>query len=133
MNRPLEWNAGGWFGGQLGGTAWILIAAILSMAHDVTTGLTLLLLFLIPNMVGLLLWYQRKLTCYLSIQIVLALCGLFGLFAIYLLDRNHLWLKIQTGGAVSSEMGYFLLAVTVLVVMASFHLKFGRHANKPNA
>ena len=117
----------------MGGTAWILIAAAISWGHDASTGLALLLFFLVPNLIGLILWHQRKLSCYLSLQIVLALCGLFGLLAIYVLDRNDLWMEIQTGGAVSTETAYFLLTVTVVVVMASFHLRFGRQNGKPHA
>lgn len=128
----LEWNTGGWFGSQLGGTVWILIAAAISSGHDLSTGVILLILFLLPNIVGLLLWRQRKLTCYQSIQILFALCGFSGLLAIFVLDRNGLWLEIQTGGAISKEAGYLLLSITILVVMAWFHLKFGRKPDEPS-
>lgn len=122
----LEWNTGGWFGSQLGGTVWILIAAAISLGYDLPTSTILLFLFLVPNIVGLILWRQRKLTCYQSLQIVIALCGFCGLLAIFVLDRNSLWLEIQKGGAISKEAGYLLLTVTVLVIMAWFHMKFGR-------
>jgi hypothetical protein len=125
----LEWNTGGWFGSQLGGTVWILIAAAISFGHDISIGIILLSLFLVPNIGGLILWHQRKLTCYQSLQIVFALSGFVGLLAIYVLDQNSLWLEIQKGAAISKEMGYLLLTVIILVVMAWFHLKFGR---KPN-
>jgi len=128
----LEWDTGGWFGSQLGGTAWILVAAAISSGHDLSTGLILTLLFLIPNIVGSILWFKRKLSCYLSIQILFALCGLSGLLAIYVLDRSHLWLAIQQGGAVSEEFGYVMLTVTVLVVMAWFHLRYGRKPDEPS-
>lgn len=128
----LEWNTGGWFGSQLGGTVWILIAAAISSGRDISTGIILLLLFLVPNTIGLILWRQRKLTCYQSLQIVFALSGFFGLLAIYVLDRNNLWLEIQKGGAISKETGYLLLTVTVLVVMAWLHTKFGRKPNEPS-
>lgn len=127
----MEWNAGGWFGSQLGGTVWILIAAAISLAHDFSTSMILLMLFLLPNLVGLFLWYRKKLSCYQSMQIVLGLCGLAGLLAIFVLDRNDLWLEIQKGGAISKETGYVLLAVTVTVVMAIFHLRFGRKSDDP--
>ena len=122
----LEWNSGGWFGSQLGATVWILVAAAISSGHDISTGMVLLLIFLLPNVAGLILWRSRKLSCYLSLQILFALCGVAGLAAIYLLDKSKLWLEIQTGGAVSKEMAYLLLTVTVLGVMAGFHLKYGR-------
>ena len=129
----LEWNTGGWFGSQLGGTVWILVSAAISLGHDLSTGVILLTLFLVPNIVGLILWRQRKLTCYYSLQIVFALCGFFGLVAIFVLDRNGLWLEIQKGGAISKEAGYLLLTITFLAVMAWFHLKFGRKPNDPSS
>jgi len=129
----LEWNTGGWFGGQLGGTLWILISAAISLGHDISTGIILLALFLVPNIVGLILWRQKKLTCYQSLQIVFALCGVFGFAAIYVLDRNELWLEIQTGGAISKEAGYLVLTITILTVMAWFHLKFGGKPDDPSA
>lgn len=49
----MHWNAGGWFGGQLGATIWVLIAGILTVIRDLTTGLLVLGLFLIPNVIGL--------------------------------------------------------------------------------
>ena len=105
---------------------WILVAAAISLGHEVSTGIILILLFLVPNIVGLILWHLRKLTCYQSMQILFVLCGISGLLSVYVLDQNNLWLEIQKGGAISKEAGYFLLTATVLVVMAWFHLKFGR-------
>ena len=122
----LDWNMGGWFGSQLGGTVWILVSAAISLGHDIPAGLVVLLVFLVPNIVGSYLWFRRPLPCYPSLQIVLALCGLAGTAAIYVLDKNDLWLKIQTGGAISKELAYLLLIITVLAVMASLHMKFGR-------
>ncbi|MDH3380874.1 MAG: hypothetical protein OEQ39_28510, partial [Gammaproteobacteria bacterium] len=105
----LIWNSSGWFGSQLGGTVWILIAAAIALGHDAWIGLILLVIFLIPNIVGYLLWQQRKFSCHASIQILFVLSGLSGLLAIYVLDRNYLWLEIQKGGSISAGLAYFLL------------------------
>ena len=125
--RQLDWNGGGWFGSQLGGTVWILVAAAISLGHDPTVGLALLLLFLVPNIAGLVLWRQRKLSCYVSLQILFALAGFSGLLAIYVLEQNNLWLEIQKGGAISSDAGYVLLTAVVVIIMIFFHWKFGRN------
>ncbi len=29
-----QWNAGGWFGGALGGSAWMFLAAVMLTAND---------------------------------------------------------------------------------------------------
>lgn len=128
----LEWDAGGWFGSQLGGTAWILVAAAICFFRDISTGLLLLLFFVAPNLLGLVLWQRKKLSCYVSIQLLFASCGLSGLFAIYVLEQSGLWLEIQTGGAVSSAGGYFLLTSVVLILMVYFHLRFGRRPDQPS-
>jgi hypothetical protein len=129
-NMHLDWNASGWFGGQLGGTAWILVAAAITFDHNTWTGLILLVIFLVPNIVGYLLWRLKKFSCHASLQILFGLSGLFGLLTIYVLDRNHLWLEIQKGGSISAVSGYFLLTLIILILMITFYLKFGR---KPNA
>jgi len=128
----LNWQTGGWFGSQLGGTAWILVASLITFGHDISTGLILLLLFLIPNSIGTLLWHQRKISCYASIQILFACCGLFGLLAVFVLDKNNLWLAIQQGGTISATKTYVLLCCTVLILMVYFHVKFGQKPNKPS-
>lgn len=126
----LDWNFAGWFGSQLGATAWILVAAAIAMGHDLPTGSILVVIFAIPNAVGLALWRRRYLSCYVSTQILIALCGGFGLLAIYLLERNGLWLKIQQGGAISAPGGYFLLTAVVAIVMVYFHLRFARGSTR---
>jgi len=67
----LEWNAAGWFGGQLGGTAWILVTAALTTARDASTGFFLLVIFLVPNIIGYSLWRMQKMSYYASLQILL--------------------------------------------------------------
>lgn len=126
----LDWNTKGWFGSQLGGTAWILVAAAIVFGHNTWTGFILLVLFLIPNTVGYLLWRKKKFSCHASIQILFGLSGLFGLITIYILDRNHLWSEIQKGGSISAVAGYFLITSIILILMITFYLRFGR---KPGA
>jgi len=95
----LEWNLGGWFGGQLGGTLWILIAAALSAIRDLETGALVFVTFLIPNIIGTIMWQRRdRLSCYVAIQMLLPLVGVFSFLAVYILDRSNQWLAIQSGG-----------------------------------
>ncbi len=123
----LEWNAGGWFGGQLGGTAWIIVAAALTITQDTSTGLILLIIFLVPNIVGYLLWRTQKLSCYTSIQILFSLIGVFGVLAIYILERRHLWIEIQIGSSVSAAYAYYMVIFITAILMVVFYLRFGRN------
>jgi len=126
--QQLQWNSGGWFGGQLGSTAWLLVAAVLASIQNLKTGLILALLFLLPNMVGLLLWYQRdNMSCYAAMQLLLVVIGIFSLAAVYVLHRNDLWLSIQKGGSVSAASGYLIILGVIILLMVNFYIRFGRH------
>jgi hypothetical protein len=122
----IEWNAGGWFGGQLGGTAWILVAAALTTARDTSTGFILLLIFLVPNIIGYLLWRRQKMSCYASLQILFILIGVFGLLAIYVLERRHLWIEIQMGSSISAVSAYYMIIFITAILMVMFYFRFGR-------
>ena len=126
MSGRLDWNAGGWFGSQLGATVWILVSAAISMGMASAAAALLLLLLLLPNMLGLYLWRSRSLTCNASTQLLFAACGIAGALAIFVLDRNNLWLAVQQGSAMPAELAYLLLAGIVLGLMASFFIRFGR-------
>ena len=125
----LEWNAGGWFGGQLGGTAWILVAAALSTTRDTSTGFILLVIFLVPNIIGCLLWRMQKISFYASLQILLILIGVFGLLAVYVLERRHLWIEIQMGSSVSAAYTYYMIIFITAILMVMFYFRFGREQN----
>ena len=54
-----RWNTGGWFGGQLGATAYLLTIGILVLVDSPQDGLPVLLCGLIPNVFGCYLWRRR--------------------------------------------------------------------------
>ena len=75
VRSGFQWNTGGWFGAQLGGTLWILLLAVLLVSKDVWLALTVFAAFLLPNVVGTLLWRARgRIAAYPAIQILLAVC-----------------------------------------------------------
>ena len=75
----MNWNIGGWFGGQLGATVWILVAGILTAIRDFPAGALVILLFIIANVVGIVLGKSRALTCYASTQLLIVVSGFCGL------------------------------------------------------
>lgn len=84
----MRWNAGGWFGGQIGATVWMLVAAVLTAIRDLSTGVVVLLLFVVPNIIGLMLWLSRKFSCYASTQILIGISGVCGLATVYMLGLD---------------------------------------------
>lgn len=127
----MEWNAGGWFGSQLGGSLWILVASVLSAIRDPSTGLILFAIFAAPNIVGYLLWRKQNLSCYKAMQILIGLMGICGLLAIFVLDRGQLWREIQSGGSISAASAYLLVTFVFALLMVVFYFRFGRDDDGP--
>ena len=128
----MQWNAGGWFGGQLGGTAWMLVAAILTVLRDPAAGTLVFAIFATPHIVGLALWRRRdRVSCYGATQLLLAIMGACGLLAVYVLERQGNWTSIQSGGTVSASYTYLIITLVVAILMLMFYLRFGRSTNGP--
>ena len=127
----MNWNVGGWFGGQIGATAWILVAGILTAISDIQTGIFVLLLFTIPNIIGLVLWLSRKLSCYKSTQLLIGVSGVCSLLTVYLLEKAGVWMQIQTGGQVSAQSTYWIIGLVYPGLMLMFYFRFGRNNNGP--
>lgn len=122
----MNWNVGGWFGGQLGATVWILVAGLLTAFRDFPTGLYVVLLFAIPNVVGTVLWLSRKLSCYASTQLVIGVSGICGLVTVYTLENANAWMQMQTGGQVSAQSSYWIIGLVYGGLMLLFYFRFGR-------
>lgn len=129
----MNWNVGGWFGGQLGATVWILVAGILTAIRDFPTGVFVVLLFAIPNVVGVVLWLSRKLSCYASTQILIGISGICGLVTVYALEKANAWEQMQTGGQVSAQSSYWIIGLVYAGLMVMFYVRFGRLGNRTQA
>lgn len=63
------WNAGGWFGSQIGGSVWMLFCALTVLPADAISGLVCLGSFAVINAVGCYLWQRReKIDPYVGLQ-----------------------------------------------------------------
>ncbi len=87
-----QWNRGGWFGGQLGGTLWLLLLGGLLLAQGHPVGALVVVLGLFANAVGCLLWRaRRRWAPYPALQLLIAVCGLCAaaaLGAVYVAGRT---------------------------------------------
>ncbi len=129
----MNWNIGGWFGGQLGATVWILVAGILTAIRDFPAGALVILLFIIANVVGIVLGKSRALTCYASTQLLIVVSGFCGLFSVFVIENANAWMQIQTGGQVSAQSSYWIISLVYGGLILMFYLRFGRGRNQPNA
>jgi hypothetical protein len=129
----MNWNVGGWFGGQLGGTVWMLVAGILTAIRDFPIGMFVVLLFAIPNVIGIVLWLSRKLSCYASTQLLIGVSGVCGLVTVYALENANAWIQIQTGGHVSAQSSYWIIGLVYGGLILMFYVRYGRVRNGPKA
>ena len=130
-SERLNWNAGGWFGAQIGGTCWIVICAALLIAHDLGLAKILFAMFMVTNLVGSSMWFFRnRITAYRAMQILLTITGVVGLAATFTIDRSGLWHVVQGfGGTVSVSQMYLLIPVMIAALLALF---WSRNRSRPS-
>jgi hypothetical protein len=84
---PFRWNAGGWFGSQLGGTLWLLVGGGLLAASDPAVALVWFGCFVAANALGFFLWRQRhRLAAHAALQLFLGTLAVLSLLAIMAAD-----------------------------------------------
>ncbi len=91
-----QWNRGGWFGGQFGSTAWMIVLGIVLLTQSRPAGAWVLLFAAGANAVGFALWNRRESVApFPAIQILMATCGLCAAAA--------WWCVSETGSAWQME------------------------------
>lgn len=118
-----RWNAGGWFGTQLGGTSWILVATILVFPRDAGAALSTLAVFAAVNVIGTLMWAQRsRLRPFPAIQWLIVFEGIASMLATFILDSAGHFESLGRGGQVSAPTMYLMLALMVPGLLVFFYL-----------
>ena len=130
-SNQMQWNLGGWLGGQLGGSVWMLVAGLLSFFENPIAATTVIALFAVANLIGIIMWLRRKrLSPYAAIQMLLPVLGVFGLAAVFVLDRAGVYETIQIGGTISAQATYATIVLVVAALMLIFYFRFGRKSAK---
>jgi hypothetical protein len=121
-----QWNRGGWFGGQVGSTAWMLVGAAVLARQAPQVAVAWLLFFVVANAIGFWLWGRRdRLRPYPAQQALVLVCGISSVLALATL---HL---LQPGVVVNQIAGVRLqdepqlilsLLGMLIFMMAHFHL-----------
>jgi hypothetical protein len=113
-----QWNPGGHFGAQLGGTLWLLsLAWFAPLAPEVTAlGVGL---FVAANAVGFALWSRRdRIAPYLGMQLLILTCGVAGLAAFL----GIVTLRPELAGRVLKSPRDWLPLAVFPALMVAFHL-----------
>lgn len=127
-----QWNAGGWFGGQIGGTIWMLLAGSLVLYQGSWLGAVILLFFLLPNVIGSLMWYRRDhISPYPAVQALMAVVGLFSLLTLAAFDVSG---RFPGPGPHSqgSPRSLYWIMVIFPATMIMFHLQNRSGGKKRN-
>lgn len=85
-SAAFQWNAGGWFGGQFGGTFWMLLGGLFLFPVDARVAWITLAVYAAVNGLGLFLWSRRRrIRPHPAIQIFIGATGLAaaGLFLLW--------------------------------------------------
>src|SRR5262245_26037416 len=91
----LRWNRGGWFGDQLGGTAWMLVGAVVLLPSAPEVAGVWLACFAVANAIGSAMWRSRdRFRPYPALQALLLVCGVSGLIALVALHVCRPGLRI---------------------------------------
>ena len=82
-NGRFQWSTGGWFGAQIGATAYLVLLGILLTFQAPPAGILLLVCGLLPNIIGTLLWMRRdRLAPYPALQLLVATVFVFTALAL---------------------------------------------------
>jgi len=120
-SSQMRWNLGGWLGGQVGGSCWMLVAGLLSIPANSNAAITVLGLFVLANFAGWLIWRRRdSLSPYKGLQLLVPVLGATGIAAVYVLDNAGIYESIQVGSSVTAWETYVIFVGVVVVLMVMF-------------
>jgi hypothetical protein len=138
-----QWNTGGWFGGQVGSTSWLLVGAAVMAPDAPWIAAWWAICFLGANTVGFETWRRRdRIRPYPAIQALLAVCGVAGLLAVVALHafgpdsvrlgvtwrQGRLAREAVPGGSLLSLHLILLLGVPAMMVWFALMERAGRRA-----
>lgn len=124
----LSWNRGGWLGGQVGGSCWMLVAGLLSIPANLAAAIAVLGLFALANFLGWLVWRRRdSLSPYKGLQMLIPILGATGIAAVYVLDSAGIYESIQVGASVTASETVAILIGVVVVLMIMFWWQDRQH------
>ncbi len=115
----MRWNLGGWLGGQVGGSCWMLVASLLAIPANLNAAAGVLGLFAVANFTGWQIWRRRdSLSPYKGLQMLIPVLGVTGIAAVFVLDRAGIYESIQVGSSVNAAETYAIFVGVVAVLMA---------------
>ena len=116
-----SWNAGGWFGSQLGCTLWLLILGSILLSKDSLAALACLGGFIGLNAWGLYLWRRREqLSAYAGLQRFLAAAAVIIAVVVLAVNGRGLSEPPAPGALVSTYLPYWVIALPPALMLLFF-------------
>lgn len=116
-----QWNAGGWFGSQVGSTAWMLGAAFVLLPDHVGPGIAAFLGFLASNVFGLVLYRKRsRMLPYPALQWLIGFVGVASVALVVYLNHSGVVDEVDPRLRYG-QWGFYLLPVLFIGLMALFY------------
>lgn len=117
-----HWNAGAWFGVQLGGTCWLLTGALQLFPEAPPVSFLWIGAFLLANGWGLVLWRQRqRLQMYPAVQFFLLGLAALSFGSLALADWSGQLASLTAGSPHPRWIAYGTLLI-IPGLMALFYL-----------
>ena len=117
-SNPMRWNLGGWLGGQVGGSCWMLVAGSLSAPANPVAAGTVFGLFALANLIGWLIWRRREsMSPNDGLKLLVPVLGATGIAAVYVLDNAGIYESIQVGASVTAWETYAIFVIAVVSIM----------------
>lgn len=118
-----QWNAGGWFGAQVGGSLWMLLLGFTLLGRQPGLGALCLGLALLVNIGGFALWHFRdRLPPYPSIQALFVLVGIATLILLVTFDATA-HLALLDPRYRDNPRGLYLVLLMFPGLMLLFHVQ----------
>lgn len=128
MPTPKQsWSTGGWFGAQLGATAWMLAAAVVALIGSAAAAATCLVTFLLANGVGLVLWRLRDtLSMHRATLIFLGWYWVLSMATLLAIDHLGHWANVARVGGGFTALQAGLMVTGVVTALAGLSWLRGR-------
>ncbi len=115
------WNAGGWFGAQVGCTLWLLILGFVLFRKDALAGWTCVASFFVLNAWGLYLWRSReRLSAYAGLQRFLIAASVVIALVVWVVNTRGLSEPPTPGALVSTYLPYWVIAAAPALMLLFF-------------
>jgi hypothetical protein len=116
-----SWNAGGWFGSQLGCTLWLLILGFVLLSKDSLSAWLCVASFVVLNAWGLYLWRcQDQLSAYAGLQRFLLAASVIITLVVVVVNSRGVSEPPTPGALVSTYLPYWVIAAAPGVMLLFF-------------